>query len=98
MNIQRKKRMALSMAPLILLVVSGCSGGPTSTAPIQISKSDLQKGASARATLILDNIEKLPTEQRQFVASVPKTADTLKQASSDPAIKQRMDSLGIHVK
>ncbi len=90
--------MALSIIPLIFLVVSGCSGGPTSTAPIQISKSDLQKGMSSRATVLLDNIEKLPAEQRQFVANVPKTADTLKQASSDPAIKQRMDSLGIHVK
>ena len=98
MNIHPKKLSLPALLPVIGILLSGCSGGPTSTAPVQVSKADFQKGASSRATLILDNIEKLPPEQRQFVASVPKTADTLKQASSDSAIKQRIDSLGIHLK
>jgi hypothetical protein len=86
------------MMSVCCLLVGGCSGGAASTSQIVVSKSDLMNSNVSRAKLMLDNIEKLPAEQRQVVANVPKTAETLKQASADPATKQRIESLGLQLK
>jgi hypothetical protein len=90
--------MTLLVAVWVGVLVSGCSGGPASTAPVTVSASDLAKSDVAQSKLLLDNIERLPAEQRQIVANVPRTAATLKRASTDPATKQRIDSLGLQVK
>ncbi|HEY3781040.1 MAG TPA: hypothetical protein VGL56_08160 [Fimbriimonadaceae bacterium] len=94
------KRAIISIAALCLLgVLSGCSGGVSSTADVHVSKEDMTKSQVFRANEFLDNIEKLPADQRQIAASMPAASAAIYDASqTDPATAKRIQGLGITVK
>jgi hypothetical protein len=91
------KRAVLG-AIAIALLASGCSGGVSRTADVQVSAQDMVQSQIFRANQFLNSIEKLPPGQRQLAANMPTSAEALYAAyQSDPATKKRIDDLGLKV-
>ena len=93
-----KPALALALMPFLGLMISSCSGGVAPTAPVTVSSDDLKQGQVFIAKQLLDTIERLPPNQRQVAANISRNAEALYGASqSDPAIKKRIEDLGIIV-
>jgi hypothetical protein len=91
-------RVVASCATLaaIGLALAGCSGQPVSSDPIQVSDADMKSSAVHKANSILDNLATAPADMRQKVANSPRAAEALQAgAAADPAVKQRLDTMGI---
>lgn len=85
--------------PILAVMTSSCSGGVAPTAAVTISADDVKSGHVFIAKQLLDSIERLPSNQRQAVADLPKNAEALYGAAqTDAGIKQRLSDLGITVK
>ena len=90
------KRLLLALSAAAL--AGGCADGVASTAPVHVSQADLTQSSIFRAKQALDTIEKLPANERQFAANVPKTAEALYAASqADSATKKRIEDLGLTI-